>query len=590
MQNYSALKHSLAGASGQDSLPAGRPSSARAAKWAAVIAITLLSALLLLSWLRLFFGVDFTDESFYVAMPYRFALGDVPLRDEQNLGQLAGVLILPFVRLYLQVMGGSDGIVLYVRHLHLIFTALVGIAVYLAVRPALGRGHALLAGALCLAFVPFNIHSLSYNTMGSGLLTVGCFLALHGGGGRARWGLAGLAHGLAILVYPTLAPVAVVFPAVLFATEERSRRKHLIGAYLAGGLLAAMIPAWLAFQAGFDAVRALPAYLAGFQTAGGGLDKVWAGIATFAHNVPQPGLLLAGMAVLAVWNLLRPRPLRWLLPLLPLLLLGWWREPNGTDNLLVISAVALLGPFVYPLVRDLAFGRRVMRYVWTPSFVAGLITLWSSTNGSYNACIGLFPACVASVVFMQMALMKIPVPAAREFAVLALPLLLLVPLMKGGYTDYYGDPVHRDKLTERVGAGPYKGLYTQPERAAMLRQFEQQVRPLIRSDDRALVFNDWTGGYLLLGSRPGTNSVWLAPGASRQTTFDYWQRSSNVPSIVLLMKKSESTPDPLLDLARGPAFQTVADLGFATLRRRLAPVSAEPPAAASPAPARKPAG
>ena len=69
------------------------------------VALAAAFATLFLSWHRLYYGVDFTDEAFYVALPLRFALGDIPLKDEQSLAQFAGVLVLPLVRLFLWLSG-----------------------------------------------------------------------------------------------------------------------------------------------------------------------------------------------------------------------------------------------------------------------------------------------------------------------------------------------------------------------------------------------------------------------------------------------------------------------------------------------------
>ena len=40
--------------------------------------------------MRLRYGVDFMDESYFIAVAYRFVLGDRPFVDEQNFLQLAG--------------------------------------------------------------------------------------------------------------------------------------------------------------------------------------------------------------------------------------------------------------------------------------------------------------------------------------------------------------------------------------------------------------------------------------------------------------------------------------------------------------------
>ena len=73
---------------------------------------------------------------------------------------------------------GVDGVVLFVRHLQFLFSLLVAAAVFVALRSVLRSGSAaLLAAVAAVAFVPFDIHSLSYNTLGSGLFTAGCLLA-----------------------------------------------------------------------------------------------------------------------------------------------------------------------------------------------------------------------------------------------------------------------------------------------------------------------------------------------------------------------------------------------------------------------------
>jgi len=33
-------------------------------------------------WVRLGYGLDLSDEAYYVALAYRFALGDIPFEDE----------------------------------------------------------------------------------------------------------------------------------------------------------------------------------------------------------------------------------------------------------------------------------------------------------------------------------------------------------------------------------------------------------------------------------------------------------------------------------------------------------------------------
>ena len=200
-----------------------RPSPSRIV--AAVGAVTVVG----LTYWRIWYGVDLTDESFYVVLPWRFAGGARPFVDETTVVQQAGLLVTPFVWIWRELVG-VDGVVLYVRHLQLLFSLLVGTAVFLGLRDVLRNAPAtLLAAVAAVAFVPFDIHSLSYNTLGSGLFTAGCMLGFRSLEPRAsHWWLvaAGICHGLAVFAYPTLGiAVAAAFAARIALESPRWRRE-----------------------------------------------------------------------------------------------------------------------------------------------------------------------------------------------------------------------------------------------------------------------------------------------------------------------------------------------------------------------------
>ena len=74
---------------------------------------------------RIGLGFDPQDEGFAVVVPWRWALGDRPFVDEMNLMQTAGFLTYPFVKAYVWVTGGSEGIVLYLRQLYVLWVGIV---------------------------------------------------------------------------------------------------------------------------------------------------------------------------------------------------------------------------------------------------------------------------------------------------------------------------------------------------------------------------------------------------------------------------------------------------------------------------------
>src|ERR1043165_8922516 len=88
-------------------------------------AVICVAAIAVLCW-RMLHGIDLTDEAFYIALPYRFALGDRPFMDELNIAQTAGLLLYPFVKLYVLIVGDTTGIFLFIRVLYIVVFGMVG--------------------------------------------------------------------------------------------------------------------------------------------------------------------------------------------------------------------------------------------------------------------------------------------------------------------------------------------------------------------------------------------------------------------------------------------------------------------------------
>jgi hypothetical protein len=77
-------------------------------------ALVIALAGVVITWLRLFVGMDLQDESFYILIPWRWALGDRPFVDEQNLAQMPALIEYPFIKLFGLVRDYDvTGLVLY---------------------------------------------------------------------------------------------------------------------------------------------------------------------------------------------------------------------------------------------------------------------------------------------------------------------------------------------------------------------------------------------------------------------------------------------------------------------------------------------
>jgi hypothetical protein len=132
---------------------------------------------LILTFLRLRMGFDFHDETYYVVVAYRQALGDVPFVDDLNLTQGFGLIAGPFAKLHLLLTGSSDGLVLHMRRVFLFMNGIGCAAVFWAARRAVAWPVALLVASACLAFIPLNLPTPSYNSLGATFFAAGAFVA-----------------------------------------------------------------------------------------------------------------------------------------------------------------------------------------------------------------------------------------------------------------------------------------------------------------------------------------------------------------------------------------------------------------------------
>ena len=155
-----------------------------------VVLVVALAGVGFTEW-RLWQGMDLRDESYYVALPYRFSVGTRPFVDETELLQVPSLLEYPLVKPFVALQGGrADGIIMYTRELYFLLSLCVGAAAFCALRRLLRWQFAPLVATLYVTFVFIARPQLSYNTMGMAFLTLGAAFGLLGilskEGGAAR--------------------------------------------------------------------------------------------------------------------------------------------------------------------------------------------------------------------------------------------------------------------------------------------------------------------------------------------------------------------------------------------------------------------
>jgi hypothetical protein len=476
-------------------------------------------------YVRTHFAIDFSDDSFYVALPYSFTLGHRPIADEVAIHQFAGMMTTPFVELFLWITGSAEGLVLYVRHLYVLFAVATAAVAARYLARLIGLGSALLISACVLAYVPFNLPNLSYNTIASLGLTSGLFLLASSVHARRPWldqFFGTLALAIATIAYLPLAVVTV--PATLVSALHFQRREKLRGSrvppsFLAGGLAAAWLITQLTSYADFESLRRLLDLSEAIGLQGGGAKK----LVLFGRQLTQQReaiaanvLLVAGIAAIFRWL-----PNRWISTGLLLLAGGAFHwvaatfpvraQPQRAPMALLILALAALPYLLGKSPRGWDRHWAGVRGVGLASAGAAICFAWSSANGLRNLAIALMPMTLLGLALLSRPRTGEEAAGARSgtWAPLA---GLMVSLLCFAIFDLYRH-VYRDgpirTLVAEVETGAYQGIRTTAGKARFIASFEQDLASVRCSSETVMFLDYFPAGYLLTDLRPRTAALWM---------------------------------------------------------------------------------
>jgi hypothetical protein len=478
-----------------DSLPA----------WACLL---FLSAVLVVCFARLLFGVDFVDESTYVAVPYRFCLGDAPFVDEHTPIQTSALLSLPFAALFHAVRGGSEGLVLYLRIMYFFLCCGVATAVATGIKPLIGARGAWIVASACVAFCPVGIPNLSYNTWSIAGFTIGVFVGLQHLLWRRRIGwmfAAGTAHGLAAVALPSYVLPNLVYAAGATWLLARGDRLRGVVLYALGGIAACAL--FLPWIYRFDRETLDNAYFH-VHTAEGWAVRV----RQFAYQlwIFVPVKLELGAGLAAVFIGVRRR-IRWLVPLaLALLPLFPLCLKRTTHSLWYVAMIALCGTVFLAMTWREPLSKRLLGAVWFPSLCAGAVASLTSLNGLVNSGCGLFPIALCGMTLAVVLAREAASGSAFERTLeFAFPMLVVAALVA-----YQRQPFGEDRiamLNTRVSSGPFLGLQTTPEKATFLRAITADLTEAAKERREVLFIEHFPAGYLLTSLRPATACIWTYP-------------------------------------------------------------------------------
>ena len=495
---------------------------------------------------RMFFGWGPMDEGFYIAIPYRFALGARPFVDEANLVQGFGVLLAPVVSLFMHVTGGITGIVLFFRAMFGSLAVVSGVLAYWVSRRYLAPRFALLVALLPAVFMPWGIPSFSYNTIGAfGLLdaTLLAWLSPQLEGRNRRWAAAaamGVFLGASVASYPTLAPAGL---GVLIWWLWISRRRQEVWMEFVLIALFALVPLAIvgnaAVQAGVDNIRRAFIFNTSVTAQGGGVGKlVGIAVATRVLILKSP-MWVAALVVVACRRWLERTRYGRVVAVLGLiavpLCLAFIAEPNVYARANVIMLFWAGSGFVL-----IATSRRPrpLASVWVGveliSLLGAALYAYSSNNGLLNAGVGVLPACVLGSIAFTLEGLRLTAAAdggdGEWSLVAAAPAATIVlAVVVAQLFGVYGETVPISEMRTPIVSGAYAGIITSSENVALAATLSADIGSVSRPGEGILFFNGFPGGYLLSALVPWADTVWsgappIVPGAPASDLWRFYER------------------------------------------------------------------
>lgn len=188
-----------------------------------VLFILLLIGCIILYLYRISWGMADVDESFYLTIPLRLLQGDALLTEEWHVSQLSAVIVYPILKLYLLCFKTTDGIMIAFRYIYVIFHTLTTIIAYLILRKRDGK-IAVSVSILFFIFTPFNIMSLSYNTLGLDMVFIfAAALAVSKGVSIKNTICLGTIFALAVLCNPYLSVLYLLYCGYVFNRIKRTK-------------------------------------------------------------------------------------------------------------------------------------------------------------------------------------------------------------------------------------------------------------------------------------------------------------------------------------------------------------------------------
>lgn len=498
---------------------------------ARAVSVVALAVIAFVVW-RATMGINLHDGTQYLVAPLRLAQGARLFADEMPIQTLGYLVTVPLMMVWTALFGLS-GISLATALYYVTIASVVGFFAYRLLRPTFRPAVAALAVGLPILATPYHLFLPSYNTVGELAFTLAACLAFAAIRDDSRPKAAGVGVALALgtFSYPSLGIAAVALLAV-FAVLARGNPRLPLCALLAGVITAALCAAAIFSAVTIPELRAALAY----DTAN--VSRANAPLAKMGYYVYRIGGALLSPSLLPMWILalvasvpaLSSRARSAALAALPLAAAvpgailvakgdGYTFGALATTWSITFAAGAVVPVTLWSMRRARTAVLRLMALT-APCAAVGFLSIAYSTGSSWNrgvAAVALAPFSIALISGWAEAVAE----GGSGFlsAGSACALVAVLGLLFG--TIFLDSGLLAPRV--RVQSGAYAGQTTSVDNARRVQEIQTAGRRWVKPTDGVL-FLGIENGYLLVGGKIHTNSVWLEPKKSDQAAVDYFSR------------------------------------------------------------------
>lgn len=482
--------------------------------------------LTVVSFCRLFFGIDFTDESQYIAQAFGPLVGGKFFLTDRLFQQSGSIWATPFLWLYIKFFPTKVGMVIFFRLLYFAAALFTSALLYRALKKSLKAEESLALAILPVLYVPFSIPSISYNTMAVILtvLSLSLLRLVKDSKNNVTTLSLSASAAMAIYSYPT---IAIVF-FLLFVFEYRKSRalRPLLlrsGAAAIGFLVAFSVPlimiGWKEIETNLHIAQkvSLLTFSAKME-----ISKAYLGIL-------MPNLISLGAIVLTCLILFFRKKIAELAAL-PILAIFYLYVATSLP-LEISSGYLIFGTLMSLVLIAMKAATSKSRYDLSVEVFVGLLigSIMGSTssNGIVNAALGF---SISMIFIIEAVAIK-----NRRFPILAWLSVALV-LSYSPWAYFYRED-RLPELTYQVKSGPYFGIYTNSSKGHFVEQIESDLKSLPNSARSLFVYDSFPTGYFLSDLAPLTFMYYIHPmfinASLRSEVIDMFVKKEVQPDVVL---------------------------------------------------------